>query len=39
MPIFHLGQIQIEFCRGPLAGWMIPPVGEKHTADIQKQDR
>ena len=37
MPILHLGPVQLEVGRRPLAGMMIPPVGEKDAADIQKQ--
>jgi len=37
MTFFHLGPPQLEILCRPPAGMMIPPVGEKHTADIQKQ--
>jgi hypothetical protein len=37
MPIFHLGQLQLEVRRRPFAGMMIPPVRKQDPADIQKQ--
>src|ERR1017187_6151083 len=39
MAILHLGPLQLEVQRRPLAGLMSPSVGEQDTADIQKQRR
>lgn len=36
MPILHLGPLQLEGCRRPFAGVVIPSVGEQDTADVQK---
>ena len=37
--ILHLGQLQLEVGRRPLAGMMIPPIGEQDTPDVQEQGR
>src|SRR5678815_6038589 len=36
MLFLHLGPLQLEVRRRPLAGVMIPPVGEQDPADIQE---
>ena len=37
MPGFHVGPLQLEARRRPLAGIMVPAVGEQDAADIQEQ--
>ncbi len=36
MPFFHLCPVQIKMFRRPLAGMMIPAVGEQDTANVHK---
>jgi hypothetical protein len=37
VPIFHLGQVQIEVRRRPLPAFMCPAVGEQHATDVHEQ--
>jgi hypothetical protein len=36
MAFLHLGPLQFELLRGPFARQVIPPIGQKDAAYIQK---